>query len=194
MYPSTGADLKGLLKAAFYDPNPVVILEHKGLYWSKIPGTEGAMSIEPSEDYMIPIGKARIVQTASDEKRLAGESIGVITYGRGVYWSIEAATSFEGQVEILDLRSINPLDMEAMGALCERHGKILLVTEESIECTFTQGLAGRLQRSHFTSLDAPIEIVASIDTPAIPLNGALEAELLPNAAKVAEGMRKLLNF
>ena len=194
VYPSTGADLKGLLKAAFYDPNPVVILEHKGLYWSKIPGTEGAMSIEPSEDYMIPIGKARIVQTASDEKRLAGESIGVITYGRGVYWSIEASTSFEGQVEILDLRSINPLDMEAMGALCERHGKILLVTEESIECTFTQGLAGRLQRSHFTYLDAPIEIVASVDTPAIPLNGALEAELLPNAAKVAEGMRKLLNF
>jgi 2-oxoisovalerate dehydrogenase E1 component len=143
---------------------------------------------------MIPIGKARIVQTASDEKRVAGESIGVITYGRGVYWSIEAAESFEGQVEILDLRSINPLDMEAMGALCERHGKILLVTEESIECTFTQGIAGRLQRSHFTSLDAPIEIVASVDTPAIPLNGALEAELLPNAAKVAEGMRKLLNF
>jgi 2-oxoisovalerate dehydrogenase E1 component len=172
----------------------VVILEHKGLYWSKIPGTEGAMSIEPSEDYMIPIGKARIVQAASDEKRLAGESIGVITYGRGVYWSIEAANSFEGQVEILDLRSINPLDIEAMGALCERHGKILLVTEESIECSFTQGLAGRLQRSHFKSLDAPIEIVASIDTPAIPLNGALEAELLPNAAKVADGMKKLLNF
>jgi 2-oxoisovalerate dehydrogenase E1 component len=194
VYPSTGADLKGLLKAAYYDPNPVVILEHKGLYWSKIPGTEGAMSIEPSEDYMIPIGKARIVQTASDEKRLAGESIGVITYGRGVYWSLEAASAFEGQVEILDLRSINPLDMEAMGALCERHGKILLVTEESIECTFTQGLAGRLQRSHFKSLDAPIEIVASVDTPAIPLNGALEAELLPNAAKVADGMKKLLNF
>jgi 2-oxoisovalerate dehydrogenase E1 component len=194
VYPSTGADLKGLLKAAYYDPNPVVILEHKGLYWSKIPGTEGAMSIEPSDDYMIPIGKARIVQIASDEKRLAGESIGVITYGRGVYWSIEAATSFEGQVEILDLRSINPLDIDAMGALCERHGKILLVTEESIECTFTQGLAGRLQRSHFKSLDAPIEIVASIDTPAIPLNGALEAELLPNAAKVADGMKKLLNF
>lgn len=194
VYPSTGADLKGLLKAAYYDPNPVVILEHKGLYWSKIPGTEGAMSIEPSEDYMIPIGKARIVQTASDEKRLAGESIGVITYGRGVYWSMEAASAFEGQVEILDLRSINPLDMEAMGALCERHGKILLVTEESIECTFTQGLAGRLQRSHFKSLDAPIEIVASVDTPAIPLNGALEAELLPNSAKVADGMKKLLNF
>ena len=194
VYPSTGADLKGLLKAAYYDPNPVVILEHKGLYWSKIPGTEGAMSIEPSEDYMIPIGKARIVQAASDEKRMAGESIGVITYGRGVYWSLEAASAFEGQVEILDLRSINPLDMEAMGALCERHGKILLVTEESIECTFTQGLAGRLQRSHFKSLDAPIEIVASVDTPAIPLNGALEAELLPNAAKVADGMKKLLNF
>jgi 2-oxoisovalerate dehydrogenase E1 component len=194
VYPSTGADLKGLLKAAYYDPNPVVILEHKGLYWSKIPGTEGAMSIEPSEDYVVPIGKARIVQTVSEDLRSKGETIGVITYGRGVYWSIEAAKSFEGKVEILDLRSINPLDMEAMGNLCERHGKILLVTEESIECSFTQGLAGRLQRSHFKTLDAPIEIVASVDTPAIPLNSSLEAALLPNAEKVAEGMKKLMNY
>ena len=66
-YPSTGADLKGLMKAAFYDPNPVVMLEHKGLYWSKIPGTEGAMSIEPDEDYIIPFGKARVVQEANQE-------------------------------------------------------------------------------------------------------------------------------
>ena len=194
VYPSTGADLKGLLKAAFYDPNPVVILEHKGLYWSKIPGTEGAMSTEPSADYIVPIGKARIVQEASAENISNGNSIGVITYGRGVYWSIEAAASFEGQVEILDLRSINPLDMDAMIALCERHGKILMVTEESIENTFTLGLAGRLQRLCFNHLDAPIEIVASVDAPAIPLNSTLEAAMLPNAPKVQEAISNLLNY
>jgi 2-oxoisovalerate dehydrogenase E1 component len=194
VYPSTGADLKGLLKAAFYDPNPVVILEHKGLYWSKIPGTEGAMSTEPSADYIVPIGKARIVQEANAENLTKGNSIGVITYGRGVYWSIEAAASFEGQVEILDLRSINPLDMDAMMALCERHSKILMVTEESIENTFTLGLAGRLQRLCFKHLDAPIEIVASVDAPAIPLNSTLEAAMLPNAQKVQEAISKLLNY
>lgn len=194
VYPSTGADLKGLLKAAFYDPNPVVILEHKGLYWSKIPGTEGAMSTEPSADYIVPIGKSRIVQEANAENLTNGNSIGVITYGRGVYWSIEAAASFEGQVEILDLRSINPLDMDAMIALCERHSKILMVTEESIENTFTLGLAGRLQRLCFKHLDAPIEIVASVDAPAIPLNSTLEAAMLPNAQKVQEAISKLLNY
>ena len=194
VYPSTGADLKGLLKAAYYDPNPVVILEHKGLYWSKIPGTEGAMSIEPSADYTIPIGKARIVQEANTEHIAKGSSIGVITYGRGVYWTAEAAASFEGQVEILDLRSINPIDIDAMTALCKRHGKILMVTEESIENTFTLGLAGRLQRLCFEQLDAPIEIIASVDAPAIPLNSTLESAMLPNADKVKEAISNLLNY
>ena len=194
VYPSTGADLKGLLKAAYHDPNPVVILEHKGLYWSKIPGTEGAMSIEPSADYMIPIGKARMVQKASTEHIAKGSSIGVITYGRGVYWAAEAAASFEGQVEILDLRSINPLDIDAMTALCQRHGRILMVTEESIENTFTLGLAGRLQHLCFKQLDAPIEIVASVDAPAIPLNSILESAMLPNADKVKEAISNLLNY
>jgi 2-oxoisovalerate dehydrogenase E1 component len=194
VYPSTGADLKGLLKAAFYDPNPVVILEHKGLYWSKIPGTEGAMSIEPSEDYVVPIGKARTVQEADQAAIHNGSSIGIITYGRGVYWSTEAATSFKGQVEILDLRTINPLDIKAMESLCERHGKILLVTEESIENSFTLSIAGRLQQSCFSNLDAPIQIVGSIDAPAIPLNSTLEAAMLPNAQKVAAAISKLLNY
>lgn len=194
VYPSTGADLKGLLKAAFYDPNPVVILEHKGLYWSKIPGTEGAMSIEPSADYVVPIGKARIALEANPTKINSGASIGIITYGRGVYWSIEAASQFDGQVEILDLRTINPLDIEAMEELCQRHGKILLVTEETTQNSFTLAIAGRLQNSCFAHLDAPIEIVASVDAPAIPLNSGLEAAMLPNAQKVATAISKLLNY
>ena len=194
VYPSTGADLKGLMKAAFYDPNPVVILEHKGLYWSKIPGTEGAMSIEPDEDYIIPIGKARIVQEASEESVKAGESCVVITYGRGVYWTLEAAKDCADKVEILDLRSINPLDMDAINAATQKHGKVMLVTEESVEASFTLGLAGRIQRDNFKSLDAPISIVGSIDTPAIPLNSTLEAELLPNAEKVKVALEKLLSY
>jgi 2-oxoisovalerate dehydrogenase E1 component len=194
VYPSTGADLKGLMKSAFYDPNPVVILEHKGLYWSKIPGTEGAMSIEPSDDYVIPIGKGRTVLEADVNQVESGKSIGVITYGRGVYWTLEAEKKFPGQLEILDLRSLNPLDHEAMNTLCRKHGRIIIVTEESIECSFSLGLAGRLQRDNFESLDAAIAIVGSTDTPAIPLNSTLEAALLTNAELVTNTIHKILSY
>jgi 2-oxoisovalerate dehydrogenase E1 component len=194
VYPSTGADLKGLIKAAFYDPNPVVMLEHKGLYWSKVPGTEGAMSIEPDEDYIIPLGKGRIVQTASEENIARGKSCCIITYGRGVYWSLTAAEKHQNQVEIIDLRTLNPLDMELINSTVRKHNKVLLVTEESIEATFTLGLAGRIQRDNFQYLDAPISIVGSVDTPAIPLNSALEAALLTNSEKVSEKLKDLLNY
>jgi 2-oxoisovalerate dehydrogenase E1 component len=194
IYPSTGADLKGLMKAAFYDPNPVLLLEHKGLYWSKIPGTEGAMTVEPDEDYVIPIGKGRVVQTANHEAIDSGKSCAIITYGRGVYWSLEAMKSFEGQVELIDLRTLSPLDTELMYEVAKRHSKVLLVTEESIESSFTVGLAGRIQRDCFEYLDAPVQIVGSIDTPAIPLNSILEATLLPNADKVKNGITQLLNY
>ena len=193
-YPSTGADLKGLLKSAFYDPNPVVILEHKGLYWSKIPGTEGAMSIEPDEEYIIPFGKARVVQEADAQWVKNGQSCAIITYGRGVYWSLEATKEFEGRVEIIDLRTLNPLDHEAMNDAARRHGKVMLVTEESTESSFTLGLAGRIQRDNFTALDAPISIVGSVDTPAIPLNSTLEAALLTNANQVKEALKTLLAY
>lgn len=193
-YPSNGADLKGLMKAAFYDPNPVVMLEHKGLYWSKIPGTEGAMSIEPDEDYIIPFGKARVVQEASEESIKKGDSCVVITYGRGVYWALEATKEFEGRVEIVDLRTLNPLDHEKINEVARKHGKVMLVTEESIEASFTLGLAGRIQRDNFKSLDAPVSIVGSVDTPAIPLNSILEAELLTNSEKVKTALGDLLNY
>jgi 2-oxoisovalerate dehydrogenase E1 component len=193
-YPSTGADLKGLIKSAYYDPNPVVLLEHKGLYWSKIKGTEGAMSIEPDEDYVIPFGKARVVQEATTEAIEKGESCVIITYGMGVYWSLEATKSFEGRVEIIDLRTLNPLDFDKINEVSKNHGKVMLVTEESIEASFTLGLAGRIQRDNFKSLDAPVSIVGSVDTPAIPLNSILEATLLPNADKVREALSDLLDF
>ena len=194
VYPSTGADLKGLMKAAYYDPNPVVLLEHKGLYWSKIPGTEGAMSIEPDEEYAIPIGKARTVSEASQEAIDSSESCAIITYGRGVYWSLEAIKEYEGQVEILDLRTLNPLDHEMINDVVRRNGKVMLVTEESVEASFTLGLAGRIQRDNFEYLDAPVSIVGSVDTPAIPLNSTLEATLLTSGEKVKTALTDLMNY
>jgi 2-oxoisovalerate dehydrogenase E1 component len=193
-YPSTGADLKGLLKSAYYDPNPVVIFEHKGLYWSKIKGTQGAMTIDPDEDYVIPFGKARTVLEADADQIENGESAVIITYGRGVYWSLEAAKQFKGQIKIIDLRTLSPIDEEAMYSATKKHNRVMLVTEESIESSFTLGLAARIQKNCFEHLDAPIEIVGSVDTPAIPLNSILEATLLPNGDKVAEALKNLLSY
>ena len=193
-YPSTGADLKGLLKAAFYDPNPCVLLEHKGLYWSKIKGTEGAKTTEPDEDYVVPFGKARVVQEADPEKVASGESCVVITYGRGVYWSRDAAKAFPGQVEILDLRSIQPVDAEAIFGASKRHNKVVVVTEEPRGNSFAQGIAGRIVDDCFEDLDAPVITVGAIDTPAIPLNETLEATYLPDAERVREALARVLNF
>ncbi len=91
VYPSNAADMKGLMKSAFMDPNPVIMLEHKGLYWSKVPGTEEAKRPEPSRDYIIPLGKASVVLEASEKAINNGESVAVITYGMGVYWAMAAA-------------------------------------------------------------------------------------------------------
>ncbi|HIP35791.1 MAG TPA: tungsten formylmethanofuran dehydrogenase, partial [Crocinitomix sp.] len=193
-YPSTGADLKGLLKSAFYDPNPVVIFEHKGLYWSKIKGTEGAITVEPDEDYVIPFGKARTVIEADTDKIANSESMVIITYGRGVYWSLEAAEQFKGQIEIIDLRTLSPIDEDAIFNAVKKHNRAMLVTEESIEATFTLALAGKIQKECFKFLDAPVEVIGSVDTPAIPLNSALEFELLTNANKVKAGIEKVLKF
>lgn len=193
-YPSTGADLKGLLKAAYYDPNPCVLLEHKGLYWSKIKGTEGAKTTEPSEDYVVPFGKARVVQEADADRIAKGESCVVITYGRGVYWSEEAAKAFPGQVEILDLRSIQPVDAEAIFGATKKHSKVVVVTEEPRGSSFGQGIAGRVVDDCFESLDAPVITVGAIDTPAIPLNETLEATYLPNADKVRDAIERVLSF
>ncbi len=193
-YPSTGADLKGLMKAAYYDPNPVVMLEHKGLYWSRIKGTEEARTIEPDEDYIIPFGKARIVQTADDAHVSKGTSLTIITYGMGVYWSRNAAKNFAGQVEIVDLRTLAPLDQEAIFASVKKHGKCLVVTEEPVNNSFAQALTGRIQRHCFEYLDAPVEIIGSIELPAIPLNSVLERTMLPNADKVSDAIQRLLDY
>ena len=191
-YPSTGADLKGLMKAAYYDPNPVVMLEHKGLYWSKIKGTEEARTVEPSEDYILPLGKARLVQ----EVQASGSSdtLTVITYGMGVYWSRNAAKDFPGQVEIIDLRTLVPLDTDTVFQSVRKHNKCLVVTEEPVFNSFGQALAGRIQQECFMQLDAPVKVVGSENLPAIPLNSTLEAAMLPNTVKVAAAIKEMLNY
>ena len=191
-YPSTGADLKGLMKAAFADPNPVVLLEHKGLYWSKIPGTEGAKTIEPDAEYVIPFGKARIAQAAVPSSD--SSSLCVITYGRGVYWAAEAAKPLADRVEIIDLRTLLPWDETLVMERVKAHHRALVLTEEPATNTFAQAVAGKIQSECFRSLDAPVRVMGSEDTPAIPLNKMLEATLLPNADKVRAAMEEVLNF
>jgi len=192
VYPSNGADMKGLMKAAYYDPNPVVILEHKGLYWSKIKGTEEAKCIEPDEDYVVPIGKARIAQHADAGCLERGETCLVVTYGMGVYWAKTASKEFPGMVEILDLRSISPWDEEMVMERVKVHGKCLVVTEEP-ECnTFAQAITGKIFRECFELLDSPVQIIGSEDVPAIPLNEILEQAVIPNAEKVGKKLASLL--
>lgn len=193
-YPSTGADLKGLMKSAYYDPNPVVMLEHKGLYWSKIKGTEEAKTIEPNEDYVLPFGKGRIVIEANPDNIKKGDSICIITYGMGVYWSKNASKNFEGKVEIIDLRTLAPIDEELILTTVKKHGKALVVTEEPVTNSFAQALSGKIQQECFESLDAPVMVIGAHDLPAIGLSSVLESTMLPNADKVAVAIERLLAY
>ncbi|MGN6402826.1 MAG: alpha-ketoacid dehydrogenase subunit alpha/beta [Flavisolibacter sp.] len=193
-YPSNAADMKGLLKAAYYDPNPVVMLEHKGLYWSKVPGTEEAKTIEPSRDYVLPFGKAVVVLHASDDAIENGESICVITYGMGVYWAKTAAKEFSSQIEIIDLRTLFPLDEALIFSTVKKHGKCLVLTEEQQNNSFAEALAGRISKSCFQWLDAPVEVLGAMNLPAVPLNMGLEAAMLPSAEKVYERLQLLMSY
>jgi 2-oxoisovalerate dehydrogenase E1 component len=194
VYPSNAADMKGLMKAAFYDPNPVVIFEHKGLYWSKVPGTSDAKTIEPDEDYIIPLGKANIVLHADGQQTRKGNTLVVITYGMGVYWAKNAAMNFKGQIEIIDLRSLNPLDEETIYNAVKKHNKVIVLTEETINNSFAEALAGKIAANYFEYLDAPVKIMGAVNTPAIPLNAILEKTMLPSAEKVAAAMEALLHY
>jgi 2-oxoisovalerate dehydrogenase E1 component len=192
VYPSNAADMKGLMKAAFLDPNPVVMLEHKGLYWSKVPGTEEAKCIEPDRDYIIPLGMGRVALSASADAIFSGESCSIITYGMGVYWATAAAAQFPGQVEVIDLRTLFPLDETLVMDTVKRHGKCLVLTEEQQNNSFAEALAGRISRQCFPYLDAPVQVLGALNLPAVPLNMGLEKAMLPNAEKVAVVLDGLL--
>jgi 2-oxoisovalerate dehydrogenase E1 component len=193
VYPSNAADMKGLMKAAFYDPNPVVMLEHKGLYWSKVPGTDAAKCVEPDSDYIIPLGKANVVLAASMQHIEQGNSLCIITYGMGVYWATAAAEQFSNQIEIIDLRTLYPLDEALIFDAVKIHGKCLLVTEEQQNNSFAEALAGRISKACFNYLDAAVEVLGALNIPAVPMNIALEAAMLPNAQKVALRIKQLLS-
>ena len=193
-YPSNAADLKGLMKAAFHDPNPVIMLEHKGLYWSKVPGTEEAKTIEPDRDYVLPFGKAAVALQANQAAIDNGESMCIITYGMGVYWAKNAAKNFPGQVEVIDLRTIYPLDEALVFETVKRHGKCLVLTEEQLRNSFCEALSGRIAQECFYQLDAPVQTVGALDLPAVPMNVILEAAMLPSAEKVADKIEWLLGY
>ncbi len=194
VYPSNAADMKGLMKAAFLDPNPVVMLEHKGLYWSKVPGTEEAKSVEPASDYVLPLGKANIVLHASDDKIKNGETACIITYGMGVYWAKAAAKDFREQIEIVDLRTLFPLDEELIFSSVKKHGKCLVLTEEQQNNSFAEALAGRISKECFQFLDAPVEVFGALNLPAVPMNIGLEKAMLPNPEKVSAVLKTLLDY
>jgi 2-oxoisovalerate dehydrogenase E1 component len=193
-YPSNAADMKGLMKAAYYDPNPVVMLEHKGLYWSKVPGTEDAKTIEPSADYILPLGKANVVAKAQEENIDNGDSCVVITYGMGVYWAKAAAKKLTGRIEIVDLRTLYPLDEELIYERVKLHGKCLVLTEEQQDNSFAEALAGKIAKHCFQFLDAPVEVMGALNVPAIPMNIELEKAVLPDAEKLAARLEDLLAY
>lgn len=194
VYPSNAADMKGLMKASFYDPNPVIMLEHKGLYWSKVPGTSDAKRIEPDEDYIIPLGRGLIVQSANAKHIGDGTSGVVITYGMGVYWALEASTEFPGRVSIIDLRTLNPLDWELIASEVKKHNRAFVLTEEPLMNSFAESLAGRISKELFTFLDAPVFTYGAANLPAVPLNVGLEKMMLPSAEKVREQIGEWLAF
>ena len=193
-YPSNAADMKGLMKAAFLDPNPVIMLEHKGLYWSKVPGTEEAKRVEPSRDYILPLGKGNVVLKADENKIKNGESCCLITYGMGVYWAKTAAAKFPGQIEIVDLRTLFPLDEDLVFSTVKKHGKCFVLTEEQQNNSFAEALAGRISKECFRFLDAPVQVLGALNLPAVPMNMALEKEMLPDAGKVEKVLGHLLKY
>lgn len=124
----------------------------------------------------------------------SGESAVIITYGMGVYWAKEAAKSFPERIEILDLRTLNPIDWEAIVESVKLHGRAFVLTEEPLLNSFAESLAGRISQECFTSLDAPVWTYGAVNLPAVPLNVDLEKAMLPNAEKVKTEIEKWLSY
>jgi 2-oxoisovalerate dehydrogenase E1 component beta subunit len=184
VYPSTAYDAKGLVKAAIRDDNPVIFEEHKGLY--RAPALREVL---PSEDYVVPIGRARTVREGSD--------VTVVTYGAMVHKSVEAAERLETEdgvsVDVIDLRTLLPLDDETIVDSVKRTGKLLVVHED----TRTGGIAGeiamRVSERAFEWLDGPMLRVTAIDAP-VPYSAPLEDYFLPQVDDVVAAARYLAGY
>lgn len=180
--PATPHDAKGLLKAAIRDPDPVVYLEFKATYRS-ITGEV------PVEDYVVPIGVA-------DVKR-PGEHMTLLTYGMMLHESLKAAELLAQEdldIEVVDLRTLAPLDRQTILASARKTGKVLIVHEANKTCGLGAELVALINEEAFDYLDAPVQRLAGPDVPAIPFASTLEAAFMPNAAKIAQAARRLAAY
>lgn len=177
LYPSNPYDAKGLLLAAFEDPNPIMYFEHKALYRS--------ISAEiPTEYYTVEIGKARVVREGADAS--------IITYGMGVHWAEKMVAELDLDVEIIDLRTLLPLDYEAIEATIRKTNKALILHEDTLIGGIGGELSAYIAEHLFEHLDAPVARVASLDTP-VPFAAALEANFLATA-RLKDALEKLLAY
>jgi 2-oxoisovalerate dehydrogenase E1 component len=178
VYPSTPQDAKGLLIASINDPNPVLFFEHKALYRS-------ISSDFPEEYYEVEIGKARQVRTGID--------VSIITYGMGVIWASNYSEKHDDiSIDILDLRSLLPLDYKAIRNSVNRTGKVLILHEDTLTGGIGAEVAAWISQNCFEFLDAPVMRCASLDTP-VPFNSHLEKNFLANA-RLDQMMQKLINY
>ena len=179
--PSTAYDAKGLLKAAIRDDDPVLYFEHKFLY-------RRIKDEVPDEDYVVPIGKAAV--------RRAGRDMTIITFGAMVYTALEAATTLAGQgveIEVIDLRSLAPLDREAILESVAKTSRVLLLHEATLTGGVGGELAAIIAEHAFEYLDAPVMRVASADAP-VPYAPPLETAFLPSVTKVVEAATRLVEY
>jgi 2-oxoisovalerate dehydrogenase E1 component len=183
-YPSNAADAKGLLKTAIRMDDPVLFLEHKGMY--RLPF---ARTIEPDENYLIPFGKGKIVKEGKDAT--------VVTWGMGVKDSLNAAKKIEKEtgklVEVIDLRTIIPWDKEMVLESVKKTGRVLIQHEDTLTGGFGGEIAAVLAKDAFTYLDAPVMRNAAKDTH-IPYAPVYEDDVLPSESKIYADLMELLNF
>ena len=178
VFPSTPYDAKGLLNAAIEDPNPVMVFEHKYLYRS-------LKEEIPNDYYTVEIGKARTVSEGSD--------FTIITYGLGVHWAAEAMEALpDVKAEILDLRTLLPLDTEAIYAAARKTGKVIVLHEDCMTGGIGGELVALINEHCFEDLDAPVKRVASLDTP-VPFAVPLENQFLPKD-RLTKAINELLNY
>ena len=179
-YPSNASDAKGLLKMACRMDDPVMFMEHKGLYRQGF-----AASPEPDENYLLPFGKARIVQEGND--------VTIITWGALVQKSIEAARNTGLSVEIIDLRTLNPLDMETILSSLQNTNRAIVAHEDNLNNGFGAEIAAQISDEGFTYLDAPIKRVASKDAP-VAYAAVLENELLVQTSWIENALKEIVEF
>jgi 2-oxoisovalerate dehydrogenase E1 component len=140
------------------------------------------------------LGKGSIALQADSNRVKRGESVCIITYGMGVHWAKHAAQKFAGQVEVVDLRTLYPLDEELIFNTVTKHGKVIVLSEEQQNNSFAEALSLRISNHCYHYLDAKVEVVGALNLPAVPINMALEAAMLPTVAKVTDRLTKLLAY